>query len=76
MCQCTCSTKIMFYMISHQTLWDVQKTCFSPHIGGTAGAIFNVIGCQFRDPVLVEIRSKNSFYGHPFPSAVSIRATK
>ena len=64
MCQCTCSPKIMF------------ETCFSPNTGGTAGAIFNVLGCQFRDPVLVEIRSKNSFYGHPFPSAVSIRATK
>ena len=87
MCQCTCacSPKIMFYMISHnsnylyivlETVWDVEKTCFSPHIGGTADAIFNVLGCQFRDPVLVEIRSKNSFYGHPFPSAVSIRATK
>ena len=33
-------------------------TCFSPQTGGTAGAIFNVLGCQFRDPVLVEIRSK------------------
>ena len=41
-----------------------------------AGAIFNVLGCQFRNPVLDKIRSKNSFYGHPFPSAVSIRATK
>ena len=25
-------------------------------------------------PFLIEIRSKNSFYGPPFPSAVSIRA--
>ena len=64
-------------MISHNNIivletlsWDVEKTCFSPHTGGTAGTIFNVLGCQFRDPVLVEIRSKNSFYGHPFPSAV------
>ena len=69
MCQCTCSPKIMLYMISHnniiyivlETLWGVEKTCFSPH----TGAIFNVLGCQFRDPVLVEIRSKNSLYGHP-----------
>ena len=41
-----------------ETLWDVEKTCFSLHTGGTAGAIFNVLGCQFRDPILVEIRSK------------------
>ena len=59
-----------------ETLWDVEKTCLSPHTGGTTGAIFNVLGCQFKDPVLVEIRSKNSFYGHLFPSVVSIRATK
>ena len=32
-----------------------------------------MLDCEFRDPVLVEIRSE-SFYGHPFPSAVSIRA--
>ena len=74
---CRCSPKLMFYMISQnnvlETFWDVEKTCFSPHTGGTAGAIFNVLDCEFRDPVLVEIRSKNSFYGHPFPSAVSIR---
>ena len=83
MCQCTCSPKIMFYMISHnkfiysfRNTFGSRKTCFSQHTVGTAGTIFNVLGCQFRDPVLVEIRSKNSFYGHPFPSAVSIRATK
>ena len=57
-----------------ETLWEVEKTCFSPHTGGTAGAIFDVLGCEFRDPVLVENRSNNSFYGHPFPSAVTIRA--
>ena len=74
---CRCSPRIMFYMISYnnvlETLWDVVKTCFSPHTGGTAGAIFKVFGCEFRDPVLAEIRSKNRFNGHPFPSAVSIR---
>ena len=59
-----------------ETLWDVEKNCFSPNTDWTAGAIFNVLGCQFRDPVLVEFRSKNSFYGHPFSSAVSIKATK
>ena len=32
-------------------------------------------GLELRS-VLVEISSKNSFYGHPFPSAVSIRTTK
>ena len=57
-----------------ETLWDVEKTCFSPHTVGTAGAIFNVLDFEFRDPVLVEICSKNSFHDHPFPSAVSIRA--
>ena len=74
---CRCSPKIMFYMTSQnnvlETLWDVEKTCFSTHTGRTTGAIFNVLDCEFRDPVLVEIRSKNNFYGHPFPSAVSIR---
>ena len=47
-------------MISHykvlETLCDVKKTCFSPHTGGTAGAIFNLLDCEFRDPNLVEIR--------------------
>ena len=33
-----------------------------------------MLDCESRDPVLVKIRSKNSFYGHPFPSVVSIRA--
>ena len=49
----------MFYMISHnnilkflETLWDVEKTCFSQHTGGTAGAIFNVLDCESRDHVL------------------------
>ena len=74
---CRCSPKIMFYMISHnnvlETLWDAEKTCFSPHTGGTASAIFKVFDYEFRNPVLVEIRSKNRFNGHPFPSAVSIR---
>ena len=58
----------MFYMISHnnilkflETLWDVEKTCFSQHTGGTAGAIFNVLDCESRDPVLVIIRSKIVF---------------
>ena len=78
---CRCSPKIMFYMISHnniftvlETLWDVEKTCLSQHTGGTTAAIFNVLDCESRDPVLVEIRFKNSFYGHSFPIAVSIRA--
>ena len=44
------------------------------YTGGTAGAIFNVLDYESRDPVLVKNRSKNSFYGHPFPSAVSFRA--
>ena len=54
MCQCTCSPKIMFYMISHnivlETLWDVEKTCFSPHTGGTTGAIFNVLAANSETP--------------------------
>ena len=62
-------------LYSFRNTLGCRKTCFSPHTGGTAGAIFNVLGCQFRDPVLVEVRSKNSFYGHSFPSAVSIRAS-
>ena len=33
-----------------------------------------MLDCESRDPVLVAICSKNSFYGHPFPPAVSIRA--
>ena len=33
-----------------------------------------MLDCESRDTVLVEYCSKNSFYGHPFPSAVSIRA--
>ena len=37
-----------------------KRPVFSPHIGGTAGAIFNVLDYEFRDPVLVEIRSKNT----------------
>ena len=46
---CRCGPKIMLFMISHnnnialETLWDVEKTCFSQHTGGTAGAIFNVL---------------------------------
>ena len=28
-----------------------------------------MLDCESRDSVLVEIRSRNSFYGHPFPSA-------
>ena len=47
---------------------------FLQHTGGTANAVVNVLDSESRDPVLVEIHSKNSFYGHPFPSAVSIRA--
>ena len=47
----------------------MEKTCISQHTGGTAGAIFNVLDCESRDPVLVEIRSKIVF-----PSAVPIRA--
>ena len=31
------------------------------HTGGTAGAIFNVLDCESRDLVLVEIRSKIVF---------------
>ena len=65
---CRCSPKIMFYLISHnnilivfETLWDVEKTCFSQLTGGTAGAIFNVLDCESRDPVLVENRSKIVF---------------
>ena len=42
-----------------------RNDLFSQHAGGTANAVVNV-------PVLVEIRSRNSFYGHPIPSAVSI----
>ena len=41
---------------------------------GTADAVVNVIDCESRDPVLAEIRSRNSFYGYPFPSDVSIKA--
>ena len=70
---------ICYYIItlySFRTTLGCRKDLLPSHTGGTAGAIFNVLGCQFRDPVLVEIRSKNSFYGHTFPSAVSIRATK
>ena len=51
-----------------------KRPVFSQYTGGTAGATFNVLDCESRDPVLVEICSKNNFYGHPFPSAVSIRA--
>ena len=51
-----------------------DPVCFSQHTGGTANAVANVLDCVSRDPVLVEIRSGNNFYGHPFPSAVSIRA--
>ena len=67
-------------MISHKTLYSFRnasgcrKGLFSPYTGWTAGAIFNVLDCEFRDPGLVEIRSKHILYGHPFPYAVSIRA--
>ena len=52
----------------------MTPACFSQHTAGTANAVANVLDCDSRDPVLVEIRSRNKFYGHPFPSAVSIRA--
>ena len=42
-------------------IWDVEKTCFSKHTGGTTGAIFNMLYCESREPVLVEIRSKIIF---------------
>ena len=64
----------MLQFIVLETLWDVQKTCFSQHTDGTAGTIFNVLDCESRHPVLVDNHFKNSFYGHPFPFAVSIRA--
>ena len=32
------------------------------------------VGLRIQGPVLVEICSRNSFYGQPFPSVVSIRA--
>ena len=53
-----------------ETLWDVEKTCFSQHTDGTAGTL----DCESRHPVLVENRFSNSFYGHPFHFAASIRA--
>ena len=52
----------------------MSKRPFSHHTGGTAKAAVNVLDCESRDPVLVEIRSRDSFYGRPFHSAVSIRA--
>ena len=43
--------------------------CFSQHVGGTL-----MQSSMCLDPALGEIRLRNSFYGHPFFSAVSIRA--
>ena len=57
----------MYRFIALETLWDVEKTCFSQHTDGTAGTIFNVLDCETRHPVLVENRFENSFYGHPSP---------
>ena len=57
-----------------QCVSKVTPACFSQHTGGTAYAVANVLDCDSRDPVLVEICSRNNFYGHPFPSAISIRA--
>ena len=77
---CLCSPKMIFISYHIITLYSLRNILgcridlFSPHTGRTAGAIFNVLDYEFRYPALVEIRSKNIFYGHPFPSAVSIRA--
>ena len=42
-------------------LISLRSPCFSQHTGATAGAILNVLDCESRDPVLVEICSKDSF---------------
>ena len=38
---------------------DVEKTCFSPHTGGTAGAIFNVRGSGWGGGVWYSLFIKN-----------------
>ena len=64
---CPCSPKIMFYMIHIITLYSfihygMSKRFFFPqYTGGTAGAILNVLDCESRDPVLVQIRFKIVF---------------
>ena len=38
-----------------------RKELFLQYTGGTAGAILNVLDCESRDPVLVQIRFKKFF---------------
>ena len=63
---CPFSPKIMFYMIHIITFYSfihygMSKRTFSQYTGGTAGAILNVLDCESRDPVLVQIRFKIVF---------------
>ena len=80
MCRCSSKNCVLKFHIIHVSFFSFrntlgcQKDLFLQHTDGTAGTIFNVLDCESRHPVLVEKCFKNSFYGHAFPFAASIRA--